>query len=418
MKLDIVVSALGQMREARRGLVATVELPPATGPFGGRDRNAAACAVALRDHGSATVADIAGRTGLSRPTVETGLDAMIHRGLVSARSQLTSGGRGMGRPARVYDFRPGAAHVAAVDVGAHRVKVVVCDLGGGITAWRDEPTGDGAVGPERMVAVTRVINRCLADARVPISDLAAMGIAVTGMVGPNGRLIVSRNLPDWEGVDVVGRLHREYGCPVGMENDVRMATLAEHRLGAARLADDVVYLLAGHRVSMGLILGGKLRRGHHSAAGEMGGIAFSTPVDSERDQVKWSSAGTGEEVFHLAAEGDPAARDEVTRFAAGLARGIAIVAMAIDPDLIVVGGGLSRAGGVLLDPLREAVNREIPVPVTPTIVASEFGAESVALGTLVHAFGVASKALYGVAGVPEPSVDVAGLRSLARGTAA
>jgi len=398
--------------------VATVELPPATGPLGGRDRNAAACAVALRDHGPATVADLAGRTGLSRPTVEAGLEAMVRRGLVSALSELTSGGRGMGRPARVYDFRPGARHVAAVDVGAHRVRVVVCDLGGSISAWCDEPTGDTAVGPERMAAVTRVINRCLGHARVPVSDLAGMGIAVTGMVGPNGRLIVSRNLPDWEGVDVVGRLQREYGCPVGMENDIRMAALAEHRLGAARLADDVVYLFAGHRVSMGLILGGRLRRGHHSAAGEMGGIAFSTAVDSERDQLKWSTAGSGEEVFHLAAQGDPAARDEVARFAAGLARGVAIVAMAIDPDLIVVGGGLSRAGGVLLDPLREAVNREIPVPAIPSIVASEFGAESVALGTLVHAFGVASVRLYGTAGVPEPAIDVPGLRSLTRGTAA
>jgi predicted NBD/HSP70 family sugar kinase len=395
-----------------------VDLPPAIGPFGGREWNAAACAVALRDHGPATVADLAGRTGLSRPTVEAGLDAMVRRGMVSALAQLTSGGRGMGRPARVYEYRPTAAYVAAVDVGAHRVKVLVSDLAGGIAAWRDEPTGAGAVGPERMAAVTRVINRCLADARVPISDLAAMGIAVTGMVGPNGRLIVSRNLPDWEGVDVVERLRREYGCPVGMENDIRMAALAEHRLGAARLADDVVYLFAGHRVSMGLILGGTLRRGHHSAAGEMGGIAFSTSVDSERDQLKWSSAGSGEEVFHLAAEGDPAARDEVARFAAGLARGVAIVAMAIDPDLIVVGGGLSRAGGILLDPLRDAVNREIPVPANPTIVASEFGAESVALGALVHAFGVGSASLYGVAGVPEPTVDVTGLRTLTRGTAA
>jgi predicted NBD/HSP70 family sugar kinase len=395
-----------------------VDQPSTSGPFAGRDRNAASCAIALRDHGPATVADLAGRTGLSRPTVEAGLDAMVHRGLVSALPQLTSGGRGMGRPARVYDFRPAAAHVAAVDVGAHRVRVAVGDLVGGITAWRDEPTGDGAVGPERMAAVTRAINRCLDDAGVPISDLAGMGIAVTGMVGPRGRLIVSRNLPDWQGVDVIGRLSREYGCPVGMENDTRMAALAEHRLGAARLADDVVYLFAGHRVSMGLILGGRLRRGHHSAAGEMGGIAFTTAVDSARDQLRWSSAGTAEEVFHLAADGDQAARDEVTRFAAGLSRGIAIVAMAIDPDLIVIGGGLSRAGGMLLDPLREAVNREIPVPATPTIVASEFGAEAVVLGTLVHAFGVASERLFGTTGVREPSIDVTGLRSLARGTAA
>lgn len=395
-----------------------VNVPSGSAAPGGRERNAALCGVALRDHGPATVADLAGHTGLSRPTVEAGLDVMVRRGLVSVLTELSGGGRGMGRPARVYAFRPDAGYVAAVDVGVHRVRVVVADLAGGIAGWLDEPTGEGTVGPERMAAVTRVIGRCLADAKVPAADLAGMGIAVTGMVGPDGRLIVSRNLPDWEGVDVGGRLQREYGCPVAVENDIRMAALAEHRLGAARLADDVVYLFAGHRVSMGLILGGELRRGHHSAAGEMGGIAFSATVDEQRDQLKWISGGTGEEVFRRAAEGDRAAREEVERFASGLAKGIAIVAMAIDPDLIVIGGGLSRAGGILLDPLRKAVNDLITVPVTPSIVASEFGAESVVLGTLVHAFSVASAGLYGDATMRGPSIDVAGLRALTKGAAA
>jgi predicted NBD/HSP70 family sugar kinase len=385
---------------------------------GGRERNAALCAVTLRDLGPATVADLAGRTGLSRPTVEAGLDVMVRRGLVSALTELTGGGRGMGRPARVYEFQPRAGYVAAVDVGVHRVRVVVADLGGAVVGRLDEPTGDGAVGPERMAVVRRVIDRCLADAGVAASDMAGMGIAVTGMVGPDGRLIVSRNLPDWEGVDVGGRLQREYGCPVAVENDIRMAALAEHRLGAARLANDVVYLFAGHRVSMGLILGGELRRGHHSAAGEIGAIAFSAAVDEGRDQLKWTSGGTGEEVFRLAAEGDDRARQEVAQFVAGLARGIAIVAMAIDPDLIVVGGGLSQAGGVLLDPLRDAVNKVITVPVNPSIVASEFGAESVVLGTLVHAFRVASIGLFGDAGIREPAIDVAGVRAPTQGTAA
>ncbi len=395
-----------------------MNVPPAAAAPGGRERNAALCAVTLRDQGPATVADLAGRTGLSRPTVEAGLDLMVRRGLVSTMTELTGGGRGMGRPARVYEFRSDAGHVVAVDVGVHRVRVVVADLAGHVHGWLDEPTDDGDVGPRRMAAVTGMIGRCLADASLPAGELSGMGIAVTGMVGPDGRLIVSRNLPDWEGVDVGGRLQREYGCPVSVENDIRMAALAEHRLGAARLADDVVYLFAGHRISMGLILGGELRRGHHSAAGEMGGVAFSASVDEHRDQLKWTSGGTGEEVFRLAAEGDKVARAEVGRFASGLAKGIAIVAMAIDPDLIVIGGGLSRAGGVLLDPLRTAVNDLITVPVTPSIVASEFGAESVVLGTLVHAFRVASPGLYGDGSIREPAVDVAGLRALTQGTAA
>ena len=393
--------------------VAVAEGPSGGEPLGTRAHNAALCAIALRDHGHATVAELSGRTGLSRPTVEAGLEAMTSRGVVSVLCELTTGGRRAGRPARVYSFSPHAGYVVAADVGPHRVRVALADLGGGIIGWLDEPTGDDVVGPERMVCVRRVIDQCLHDGGVLASDLVGMGVAVTGMVGLDGRLIVSRNLPDWEGVDISGRLSRIYGCPVVVENDIRMAALAEHRLGAARLADDIVYLYAGHRASMALILGGKLRHGHHSAAGEIGGIAFSMAVDDQHDQLTWKTAPSGEEVFRLAADGDFAAREEVRQFVAGLATGVAIAAMTVDPDLIVVGGGLSRAGGGLLDPLRDAVCDAIPVPVRPTIIASELGAEAVTLGTLVHAFGVASVSLYGSPDLPEPTIDVGTARLLA-----
>ncbi len=387
-------------------------------PIGTRAQNAAACAVALRDHGSATVAELADRTGLSRPTIESGLEMMVDRGLVSVLDGLTPGGRGVGRPARMYEFRAAAGHVAAVDVGVHRIRTTVANLAGQVLGWCEEATGDGTIGPTRMATVMNVIRHCLARTAIGPETLVGMGVAVTGMVGRDGRLIVSRNLPDWEGVDIAGHLRREYGCPVVVDNDIRMAALAEHRLGAARLVDDVIYLFAGHRVSMGLILGGELRHGRHSAAGEIGGIAFSMPVDDRRDQLRWKSAESGAEVFRLAAAGDPAAKAEVGAFARGLATGVATVAMAIDPDIIVIGGGLSGAGGALLDPLREAVNAAIPVPVMPSIVASELGAESVLLGTLVRAFGATSVSVYGSTGLPEPPIDVSAARRLAGEAAA
>jgi predicted NBD/HSP70 family sugar kinase len=394
------------------------EVRPSDRSFGTRAHHAAICAVTLRDHGHATVAELADRTGLSRPTVEAGLETMADRGLVSTLDEMTTGGRGVGRPARRYAFRPEAGYVVAVDVGVHRIRAAVADLAGRTIGWQEEATDAATVGPIRMATVMRAVSRCLDGANVGIASLVGVGVAVTGMVGRDGRLIVSKNLPDWEGVDIAGHLQREYGCPVVVDNDIRLAALAEHRLGAARLVDDVVYLFAGHRVSMGLILGGELRHGRHSAAGEIGGIAFSMSVDDRQDQLRWTSAESGAEVFRRAADGDPVAVAEVRQFAQGLATGVATVAMAIDPDMIVIGGGLSQAGGVLLDPLRQAVNAAIPVPVMPSIVASELGAESVLLGTLVRAFGVTSASLYGSSNLPEPLIDIAVARSLASESAA
>jgi predicted NBD/HSP70 family sugar kinase len=319
---------------------------------------------------------------------------------------------GGARPARIFEFRADAGYVVGVDVGIHRLRVAIADLAGTIVAWRETLVDDSFVGAGRMLRVTQAIRAALEAASVRPDRLAAMTVAVSGLVGEDGRLIISRNLGDWEGIDIVGHLRGEFGCPVVVENDMRLAALAEHRLGAARLMNDVVYIFAGHRISMGLIIDGRLRRGRHSAAGEIGEIVFSMQVN-ERGQLTWKTATTGEEVFRRAAAGDEASRAEIRRFVSGLSLGIATVTMAIDPDVVVVGGGLSRAGDVLLDPLRAAVNETITLPITPSIIVSELGAESVTLGALVRALAAASTPVFGAADLPEPAIDVANARALA-----
>jgi predicted NBD/HSP70 family sugar kinase len=392
-------------------------LPVENGAHDARQANqsGARVAVALRDGGRATVAQLAERTGLSRPTVEAALPALRERGLVGMIEEHTAGGRGAGRPARIFEFVADAGLLVGVDVGIHRVRVVVADLTGRIVAWHQRDIEQRFVGADRLDYVKDVVRACFDRAGIDIGRLATlsgMAVAVSGMVGPDGRLAVSHNFPDWEGVDIAGRLREEFGCPAAIENDMRLAALAEHRMGAARLVDDVAYFFAGHRISMGLIIDGRLRRGRHGAAGEIGGSVFSMHVD-DSGQLRWESAETAEEVFRAAAEGDADARAEIERFVRGVATGIATVTMAVDPDVVVVGGGLSRAGEELLRPLRAAVMSEIGVPVRPSIIQSELGAESVVLGALALASGRAMERLYLAPDLPEPDIDVAGARAMA-----
>ena len=377
-----------------------------------RAANAARCVLVLRDGGRATVAAVASRSGLSRPTVEGALTLMGDRGLVRAVDAHTHGGRGAGRPARIYEFVADSGYVVGVDVGIHRVRVAVADLAGTVVAWMQEEVEDTSIGPDRMLEVKRVVNRCLDDGGIDRSKLVSMAVAVSGLVGEDGRLMISHNFPDWEGVDIAGHLRAEFGCEVTVENDMRLAALAEHRMGAARLMNDVLYFFAGHRVSMGLILDGRLRRGSHSAAGEVGNIVFAMQTNV-RGQLSWQTAATGEEVFRRAAAGDEESSREIERFVNGIAMGIATVTMAIDPDVVVIGGGLSLAGDVLLEPMRRAIQREIRLPIKQSIVGSELGAESVVLGALALAFGASAETVYGVSDIPEPQLDVAGARTLA-----
>src|SRR5699024_3174686 len=153
---------------------------------------------------------------------------------------------------------------------------------------------------------------------------------------------------------------------------------------------------------------GTLRRGHHGAAGEVGDIIFSDFADTS-GTLRWTSAGSAAEVFRQAAAGRPEAQADVQRFVTGLSRGLATLEMGIDPDLVVICGGLSRAGEVLLAPLREAVAGHITVPVQPQIVASELGTDAVLLGGLIRA---ATQSV-AVTGTPEPQIHFAAAGGLA-----
>lgn len=366
-----------------------------------RDTHAARCAALLRDGGSATVTDMAHTLDLSRTTVEGALALLGERGI--AGEDNTAASRGVGRPARSYRFQHDAGVVAGLDVGIHSIRVVLADLGGRVVGRLNVETATIKDGAERMQAVTRAVLRGLEEAGVPRPRLRAIGVAISGLVSSDGRLVASSSLRDWEGVDIAGQLSAVFGCPVSVDNDIRLAAVAEHHMGAAQLADDVVYISIGYRISMGLILDGVARRGRHSAAGEIGHLAF-TVLDSQDGQIAWQSAPSAEEVFTLARRGDPAAIAELERFIADVARGIATVTMTVDPDAVIIGGGLSQASELLLDPLREAITARIRLPFEPTILASHLGAESSVLGALVYAFSQQSEAIYRLAGLTEPTI--------------
>lgn len=357
------------------------------------------CAALLRDEGPTTVTELARRTGISRPTVDAVLADLLARGLVLETADRTRGGRGAGRPAKLYAFNERWGFLVGVDIGSHTVRVTVAQLAGRVVGWADVPVEPGA--SARIDTVVSAIRAAMRDAAVPDDGIVAMGVALPGIIDDAGRVVVSHVMPDWQGTDLPGLLREEFDCPVRVENDLRLAALAEHRIGAAQDVDDVLCLFVGHRISMGLILGGRIRRGHHGAAGEVGDVLLGDRADAT-GELRWRSAGSAAAVFTRAADGDAESMREVERFAADLSVGLGTLAMGIDPDLIVIGGGVSRAGDALLDPLRAAVNARITVPAYPKIVASNLGAGAVALGALVRACAESSS----VTGLPEPSLDV------------
>lgn len=358
------------------------------------------CALALRDGGPAGVSELSRATGLSRPTIDTALVRLIARGLVAPEVRSEDAAR-TGRPPRLHRFVGEAAYIAGVDARADTTRVAIADLSGLIVARVERDATVGADAAARLQLIAGLVGEALALANIAPRRLRCALVAVPGVVGVDGRVVASEAFVEWEGLDIAGRLEELIGCSVVLDNDIKLAALAEHRWGAARLAQDVLFFHIGSKVSSGMVLDGRLRRGRHNAAGELNRANMHLPLD-EDGFLRWSSAPDGRSVLRAAGAGDPDAVAERDAFVEGLATLIALFAQGIDPDCVVVGGPLSQAGDVLLAPLREAVARRTALPFDWQILASALGRDVILLGALSRAYELSSRVVYDVDDAPPP----------------
>ncbi|GAA4237239.1 putative NBD/HSP70 family sugar kinase [Streptosporangium album] len=327
---------------------------------------------ALRREGVTTLTRLGRITGLSRQTVEAVLEELGERGWVQ---ESPPDGGAMGRPARRFRFRADAGHVLGVDVGANKILATLADLNGEVVATERATVSGDALAPERLERAERTALACVDRAGVPRTRVWAVTAGTSGIVDRSGRVSLSTVLPGWTGVDLASIAGRWLGCPGFAENDANLAMLAEHWRGSAQHAADVVYLLVGHRTGAGILIAGRLHRGRGGGAGEIGALRQVGWEDGSAELTKDADA---DQVFVAARAGDPEALKAVDRFAWNLAIGASALVLAVDPDLVVVGGGCSRAGDVLLVPLRRYLD-ELCLR-APEVALSTFGDESVALG--------------------------------------
>ncbi|MGV9881467.1 ROK family protein [Streptomyces sp. NPDC003006] len=337
---------------------------------------------ALHRRSPQTLAELAASTGLSRPTVEAAVEELAERGLAGEAAEAV-GERSPGRPARRFRFRTEAGHVLGVDIGLHKMVLLLADLGGTVLAAQRHDINPRLSGGARLDLLRHAMETFLGTHVPRRATLLARCVGVPGMVDAGG-VVTSVVVPEWSGVDL-GRLlsDGEPGSTL-VENDVNLAVLAEMWRGAATLASDVVCVLTGHRVSCGLTIGGRLHRGRRGGAGELGMLPLLGMSTAQEALRLPDTRRTGEsEVAALAraAEaGDPRALAAVADFADRLAPGVAALALAVDPELIVLTGGATPVGRHLV-PLLEERLRPLTLHV-PRIALSSLGERGVAIGAV------------------------------------
>ena len=368
-----------------------------------RELNDRAALALLLDGKSLTRAQLSELTGVSKVTVAQMLARLEERGLVTPVGS-NSGGRGPN--AALYSVVPSSAYVAALYVEQGLVSTAVADVTGRVIAEvREDPTS-GAGDPVELVR--SAVDRACQRAGVSVSMLSAFVIGSPGVVDPvTGDPRLAINLPAWhEGVlgGLRGALHKN----VLIENDVNLAAMAEHAVGAAVGTGDFVLLWLDIGVGLATVLGGRLHRGVTGAAGEIGWLAVpGAPVTSDvrhpagggmqwlagADAVRelaaehgFAAAGAGDAVRAAVAAGNGSAAAD--RFLSELARRVALGAVAvctvIDPGLVVLGGEVGLAGGQALAS-RVAAEVAAICPVRPRVVPTAVASEPVLRGALLTA---------------------------------
>jgi predicted NBD/HSP70 family sugar kinase len=364
--------------------------------------NSAVVLHALRAAGSATLTEVTRGTGLSRPTVEGVVEGLIEAGLAVETAAEEGTTRKQGRPARRFRFRSEAGHLLGLELGPHRVAVVLADLDGRVLGTGVKEVTVEAPADERLERLRMTVADTLRRTGVARSSLWAVGVGTPGIIEADGTVRLGTALPDWTGLQLGERLRRSFKCPVLVENDANTAAVAEHWKGAAKDSDDMVFVLAGLSPGAGALIGGRLHRGFGGAAGEIGALHLlgreSTPetllstTDKPLEPLNEQAVA---EVFALARRGDASARAAVDRFMRRLVHHVAALVLALDPEMVVVGGWATGLDDVL-EPLRQELERYCLR--APKVALSILGEAAVATGALRLALDHVEEQLFAVEG--------------------
>ncbi|MEV0621435.1 ROK family protein [Nonomuraea sp. NPDC050404] len=384
-----------------------------------RRLNIAAALDAFIKAPSLTLRELRDVIGVSRPTAEDLLAELLEEGRVEETAPpRQANGRGAGRPARYFRFRAESGYVAGIDIGAHKTLAVVTDLRGNPLASHRRELDPGLDAPERLRAAVETAQECWRAAGLGAGEITGAACGVTGMLrAPEGLFDVAAgqagsglrpySLPGFTEVDVAGTLSDGLGLPVAVANDVKLAALAEQWKGAARDHRDIVYMFAGHRAGAGVLLDGQVHEGRHGAAGEIGVLPMlgweSAVARLHARGAELAAGGAapagreGELVIASAARQDPESLAVLIEFAEVLARGAAALALAVDPEIVVLGGGMSRGGAIIAEPFRRELAKFTMFPIE--VVTSTMGADSVALGAARMALDTVVGSLLEVPGI-------------------
>jgi glucokinase len=292
----------------------------------------------------------------------------------------------------------------ALDVGGTTIKGAVVDRDGTVLARLRRPTPPHDHGPDQVLAAMLAMIDELTGTAPRGDGVRAVGLAVTGIVDERRGMAVHSENVGWRDVPVRSLVEQATRLPVGFGHDVRAGTLAEWRLGAGRGFEDLVFVPIGTGVSAGIVVQGRLITGG-GYAGEIGhvdlghgescacggrgcveALASAAAIARRYAAVSGRPVAGAREVAERMVAGDPIARRIWNEATQALALALAWVSVVLAPQAIVLGGGLARSGGLLFEPLGEALGRHLGVVRRPQLVPATLRDDAGFLGAALLAW--------------------------------
>jgi predicted NBD/HSP70 family sugar kinase len=357
---------------------------------------------------SVRAAGISSRTEI---TADTGLTAMsVHRIIGGLRRHrlvvpagMTAAGA-VGRPSSLFRFNGSIGHIVGIDVGNETTRAVLADLDRTVHARRELPTA--AATEDLVTNILHLVTELERVAGVRAAQLVGVAVGLAAVVGPNGTIIRASQHHLWDGLELGGRLREALCTGIIVRQDDHLAALAELRGGACVGARSAVVLDVGKGIGLGIITDGSVHGGVHNAAGRVGWIPIPADDGPAAEAVPLGQLLTADgliadyrrlggqgaadgavAVFDADAAGDPAAAQAIDLFAGRLGWLIAAIVAVLDPELVVIGGGISGSYSRLDDGVSGRLRTIVAMP--PQVVASALGPEAVVTGAIDAALGLA-----------------------------
>ncbi|KSW29895.1 ROK family transcriptional regulator [Cellulomonas sp. B6] len=386
-----------------------------------RGANRALVVETVKRYGGLTQVELTAATGLSPATVSSIVKELLAAGAVDTHSTIRSG-----RRAQLVTIARQTGLAAGVDVGPRHLRVALGDVTREIVAEQTLPLPADHRADTTLDRVALLVIDLLERVGATIDELVGLGVGLPAPVEPGTGLVTVRGLlRGWDEVPVVHVLSKRLAKPVLVDNNANLGALAESRFGAARGYQDAVYVAAGAGTGAGIILSGHLHRGFGGTAGEIGHVQ----VDPQGRICRCGSRGcldtvvgypalvepltvshgtlTLRDLVQHAVDGDPGCRQVVADAGAVIGGVVAGMAMVVNPQCVVIGGELAETGDLLVQPMREAISRRVPLNqmVTLDVVPGDLGVRAKVLGALALVLEATDQAGADGAG-PGVGVDV------------